>query len=300
MQKTDKRCGYVALIGRPNVGKSTLLNSMLGQKLCITSRKPQTTRHRILAVKTDANAQTIFLDTPGLSQTSKGALNHTLKRTALRVLREVDVIVFCLAGTQWGDDDRWIYQQFAKLEVPVIVAINKVDLVPQKDDLLPHINMLSQQCQAKAWMPMSAKNGQGVARLHDLIVEHLPTSSHFLFPSDQVTDRDDGFLIAELIREQCLLRFSQEVPHQLTAQVEYMQVKGDCLHVHACIWVAREGQKKILLGQQGQHMKHMGRRVRLALETMYAQKVCLKMWVKVKNDWSNRLQDLSKFGYDGA
>lgn len=296
----DKRCGYVALIGRPNVGKSTLLNRILGQKLCITSRKPQTTRHRILAVKTEKNTQTIFLDTPGLSQTSKGALNHSLKRTALRVLREVDVIVFCLAGLQWTADDRWIYQQFANSGVPVVVAINKIDLIAQKDALLPHIDQLSQQCQALAWVPMSATKGEGVSRLYDLIAKQLPVSAHFLFPSDQITDREDGFLIAELIREQCLLRFSQEVPHQLTAQVEYMQKKGECLHVHAVIWVARDGQKTILLGQQGQHMKLMGTRVRQALEKMYAQKVCLKLWVKVKNDWSNRLQDLSKFGYDGT
>jgi GTP-binding protein Era len=223
-----------------------------------------------------------------------------LKRTALRALREVDVIVFCLAGMQWGEDDAWIYRQFAKLEVPVLVVINKTDLVSQKELLLPHIEKLSSECQAVAWVPVSAKKDHGLERLYGLIQSHLPECPHFLFPSGQVTDRDDRFLVSELIREQCLLRFSQEVPHQLTAQVEYMQVKGECLHVHARIWVAREGQKKILLGQRGEHMKHMGIRVRLALEKMFAQKVCLKMWVKVKNDWQNRLQDLSKFGYDGT
>lgn len=292
-----KRCGYVALVGRPNVGKSTLLNRIMGRKVCITSRKAQTTRNRLLAVKTEGADQIIFLDTPGIGQQMKGALNQSLKRTALRALRDVDVVVLCVAGSRWGDDERWIVSQAERLALPVLVVMNKVDLLAHVDLLLPHIEKLSSDYQPKAWLPVSAQKGQGVAALLKAIVSHLPACDDFLFAEDH-TDREPSFWACELIREQCLRRFGQEVPHQLVVQLEYQAMQNDCWHLHAVIWVAKPGQKKILLGSHGAHMKAMGTLVREALETLTGHKVFLKTWVKVKANWVDRPEDLKNLGFD--
>lgn len=296
----SKRCGYVAIVGQPNVGKSTLLNRILGQKLCITSRKAQTTRHCIMGIHTMDAAQMVFLDTPGLGVAMEGKLNHTLKRRALHVLSEVDCVCLCVAGTRWSGDDEWILRQCHKAKVPLLLVINKMDLLPNRDALLPHIQSLSQQFDCQAFVPVSAKTGQGVDALLSAITPYLPESDAWYFPPDQVTDRDDRFMVTELIREQCLRRFSQEVPHQCAVEVEHMEVQNGCLHIATLIWVARDGQKTILLGQKGEHLRVMGQRVRLHCEKMFAQKVCLKIWVKVKKDWPNSLRDLRRFGYDGV
>ena len=294
----NKRCGYIAIVGRPNVGKSTLLNCIIGQKVCITSRKAQTTRHRILAVKTEQNTQCIFLDTPGLSQRMSGALNKTLKKTALHALREVDVVLWCVSAAEQHDDDLWVLDQCRQLSVPVFAVINQIDRLSSRDAVLPYIDYVKSLAKFQEIVPISAKKGDGVAALHALLGPLLPTVPHFFFPEDQVSDRSDRFTISELVREQCLYRFGQEVPHQVAVQVEHMAVTNHVLHIQVLIWVARPGQKTILLGQKGAHLKLIGERVRKVCETVFAQKVCLKTWVKVKKDWSERQQDIRFLGYD--
>jgi len=290
-------CGYVAIVGRPNVGKSTLLNKILGQKLSITSHKPQTTRHQILGIKTLEQVQTIYVDTPGLHKKAKHTLNQYMNRVAQQALTSVDVIGFVVEGLRWTDEDEWILTKLQKLTNPVILIINKIDEIQPKTALLPHMEALMQKMKFADVIPLSAKNGENVAALEKLLAKFLPQGPQ-LFPDDQITNRSDRFLVAEIIREKLTRYLHQELPYALTVEIEEFKTKGKILHISAIIWLEREGQKAIVIGEKGEGLKMIGQRARMDLEKIFAQKVFLRLWVKIKENWSDDARALKSLGYD--
>ena len=292
------RCGYVAIVGRPNVGKSTLLNHILGQKISITSRKPQTTRHRVLGIRTEGTTQTIFVDTPGLHQgeDAKRAINRYMNRAASSAIKDVDVVVFLIEGPHWTEDDEWVLEQVKKAPCPVILAINKVDRITDKAQLLPFLESCSQKMEFAEIIPLSALNGNNLDRLQQAIDSRLPESIHF-FPEDQVTDRSMRFMAAELIREKIMRQLGQEVPYAMAVEIEEFKDSGKSLHIHALILVEREGQKRIVIGNKGVRLKQIGQQAREDMEKMFERKVMLKLWVKVKSGWSDDERALRSLGY---
>lgn len=292
-----KRCGFIALIGKPNVGKSTLLNHLLGQKISITSRKPQTTRHHILGIKTTENAQLIFVDTPGLHQKSLHALNRYMNRAASRKMMDADVIVFMLDATSWHADDEWILAKIKKLNMPVVLAINKVDTIKDKAELLPHIEKLQEEFQFKSIVPISAKNETNLTELENAISQLLPQSEYFYSP-EQITDRSERFLAAEIVREKLMRHLGQELPYSTTVQIEQFKQEPKILRIAALILVERESQKAIIIGKNGEGLKHIGKLARLDMEKMFSQKVFLQLWVKVKRGWADDERALKSLGYD--
>ncbi len=291
------RCGYVAIIGRPNVGKSTLLNAILGQKISITSHKPQTTRHRILGIKTIGAVQTIYVDTPGMHRQAKQAINRYMNRTALQVLADVDVVGFVVEGTYWTPEDEWILDKLKKITKPVILIVNKVDLVKPKAQLLPHLELLNKKMAFADIIPLSARKGENVPELENLIAKFLPEGPHF-FPDDQLTDRNDRFLASEMIREKITRLVHEEVPYAATVEIEEFKEEEKLIRISAVIWLEREGQKAIVIGEGGKQLKDIGRRARLDMEKMFEQKVFLKLWVRVKENWSDDERALRSLGYE--
>ena len=243
----DFRCGYIALVGRPNVGKSTLLNRILGQKISITSRRPQTTRHRVLGIKTLPSAQLIYVDTPGIHDFSGRAMNRHMNRTASSVLLDVDVVVFLVDGLHWTADDELVLQKLAQITCPVILAINKIDLLGNREELLPRLQGLSEKRSFAQIIPLSASKGDNVAQLEAVIEELLPPAPP-LFPEDQVTDRSVRFLASELIREKLFRKLGKELPYGLTVAIEQFKSEPGMTHIHALIWVERKSQKNIVIG----------------------------------------------------
>lgn len=299
MQNQTTRCGYVALVGRPNVGKSTLLNKILGQKLSITSKKPQTTRHQILGIYTEEATQILFMDTPGL-HLAEGKrdkqLNHLLNQTATQAVQDVDVAVFVIDRTRWHEEDQLVLNQLQKANKPVIAVINKIDKLDAKTELLPFLQELATRYNFAALIPMSAKHGQQLPQLLDEITQLLPESDHF-YSEDQLTDRSSRFLAAELVREQLMRHLGEEVPYSLTVEIESYKQQGKILHIHALIWVEREGQKKILIGNRGEKMKLIGTNARLAMQEAFDTKIMLNLWVKVKSNWADSPNALKSLGY---
>ena len=291
------RCGYVAIIGRPNVGKSTLLNYLLGQKISITSRKPQTTRHQVLGIKTEGQDQFIFVDTPGLHQGASKAINRYMNRAASSAIADVDVIVMVVDRTAWTEEDEWVLEQAVAGSAPVVLAVNKVDLLDKKADLLPHLQFLSEQADFKAILPISALGQHNVDALLQCISEELPESVHF-FPEDQVTDRSQRFMAAEIIREKIMRQLGEELPYAVTVEIEEFREQGEVLHIAGLILVERDGQKRILIGKGGSRLRSIGSDARRDMETMFDAKVMLKLWVKVKSGWSDDERALKSLGYD--
>jgi len=289
-------CGYVAIIGRPNVGKSTLLNRILGEKISITSHKPQTTRHQILGIKTEGGKQTVYVDTPGLHKNIKRAINRYMNRAALQTLAEVDVIIWVLEGMRWLDEDEWIYKRLKDIKKPIILLVNKVDQIKAKTDLLPYLQRLSEKADFVQIMPVSAEKGINIAELEALVAELLPESPHY-FAEDQLTDRNDRFLAAEMIREKLMRRLNQEIPYALTVEINEFKEKENILHIYATIWVEKENQKAIVIGAGGQNLKNIGKLARLDMEKLFDSKVFLQLWVKVKENWSDDEKALRSFGY---
>jgi GTP-binding protein Era len=292
----DYRCGYIALVGRPNVGKSTLLNRLIGQKISITSRRPQTTRHRIIGIKTLANAQLVYVDTPGLHGYSGRAMNRHMNRTASMALRDVDVVVFLVEGLRWTSDDDLVLAELERLDCPVILAVNKVDLIADKETLLPGLQALSRKRLFTDVIPLSARRGDNVAELESCAEALLPVSPPF-FPDDQVTDRSERFLVAERIREKLFRKLSRELPYGLSVEVEHFRRERHCIHIHALIWVERQSQKSIVIGKQGAVLREVGQQARLEIEKMLESKVNLKLWVKVKEGWADDERALKSLGY---
>ncbi len=290
------RCGYVAIVGRPNVGKSTLLNHILGQKLAITSRKPQTTRHNMLGIKTEGPVQAIYVDTPGLHKNNEKALNRYMNRSASSALKDVDVVVFVVDRTRWTDEDQMVLDKVRHVKCPVLIAVNKADRLEDKAELLPHLQWLAEQLPDAEVVPISALHGQNLDTLEQLVGAKLPESEHF-YPEDQITDRSSRFLAAELVREKIMRQLGAEVPYQITVEVEEFRQEGRVLHIHALILVEREGQKKIIIGDKGERIKRIGQDARRDMETLFDSKVMLNLWVKVKGGWSDDERALRSLGY---
>jgi len=290
------RCGYVAIVGRPNVGKSTLLNHILGQKLAITSRKPQTTRHNMLGIKTEGEIQAVYVDTPGLHKHNDKALNRYMNRSATTALKDVDVVVFVVDRMRWTDEDQLVLEKVHHVKCPILLAVNKSDRLEDKSELLPHLNWLAEQLPQAEIVPISALQGQNLDTLEKLVGERLPESEHF-YPEDQITDRSSRFLAAELIREKIMRQLGAELPYQITVEIEEFKQEGRILHIHGLILVERDGQKKIIIGDKGERIKRIGQEARKDMETMFDSKVMLNLWVKVKGGWSDDERALRSLGY---
>jgi GTP-binding protein Era len=290
------RCGYVALIGRPNVGKSTLLNRILGQKISITSRRPQTTRHRVLGIKTEASVQAIYVDTPGIHAYSGRAMNRHMNRAASSALRDVDVVVFLVEGVRWMPEDELVLQKLRELECPIILAVNKIDLLDSKEVLLPGLQALSEKHAFHQIVPISAHKGDNIAALESCVTALLPVAP-MMFAEDQVTDRPVRFLAAELVREKLFRKLGKELPYGLTVEVEQFRSEENITHIHALIWVERKSQKYIVIGKQGRVLKEVGQEARRDIEEMIEKKVNLKLWVKVKEGWADDERALQSLGY---
>ncbi len=292
-----KRCGYVAIVGRPNVGKSTLLNHILQQKLCITSRKPQTTRHNVLGIKTDGAVQAIYVDTPGQQVNPKKAINRYMNRSALSAMLDVDVVVFVVDKKAWTEQDEKVLKLLEQCESPILIAVNKIDQIPDKHELMPHLQWLSQQLPQAEIVPLSALKNDNIETLEKLIAERLPEGDHF-FEEDQITDRSVRFLAAEIVREKITRQLGDELPYQATVEIEEFSEEGRATHISACILVERQGQKKILIGDHGSRIKQIGQDARVEIENLIEGKVMLKLWVKVKSGWSDDDRALRSLGYD--
>ncbi|WP_068825429.1 GTPase Era [Pseudomonas sp. BMS12] len=290
------RCGYVAIVGRPNVGKSTLLNHILGQKLAITSRKPQTTRHNMLGIKTEGEVQAVYVDTPGLHKNNEKALNRYMNRSASTALKDVDVVVFVVDRTRWTDEDQMVLEKVQYVKCPILLAVNKADRLEEKSELLPHLEWLATQLPQAEVVPISALHGQNLDTLERLVAEKLPESEHF-YPEDQITDRSSRFLAAEMIREKIMRQLGAELPYQITVEIEEFKQEGRILHIHGLILVERDGQKKIIIGDKGERIKRIGQEARKDMEVLFDSKIMLNLWVKVKGGWSDDERALRSLGY---
>jgi GTP-binding protein Era len=292
----DFRCGYIALVGRPNVGKSTLLNRILGQKISITSRRPQTTRHRVMGIKTRPGAQLIYVDTPGIHDYSGRAMNRHMNRTASSVLADVDVVVFLVDGLRWLPDDELVLEKLRQVHCPVILAVNKIDLLASREALLPGLQLLAEKYPFEQIIPISASKGDNVAALETAIEALLPAAPP-LFPEDQVTDRPLRFLAAELVREKLFRKLGKELPYGLTVEIEQYREESGITHIHALIWIERQSQKSIVIGRQGRVLKDVGQQARRDIEELIDGRVNLKLWVKVKEGWADDERALHSLGY---
>jgi len=297
LENTKTRCGYVAIVGRPNVGKSTLLNRILGQKISITSKKPQTTRHQILGIKTEDDAQVVYVDTPGLHLKEHKAINRYMNKAASDSLKHVDVVVFIVDRTRWTDEDQFVFDKVQKAKAPVILVVNKVDQASSKNDLLPHIQMLAEKHSFNEIIPVSAKQGHNVPELEKLIDGFLPKNIHY-FPEDQITDRSQRFLASEIVREKIMRQLGEELPYSVTVEIEEFKQVKHILHISALILVERNGQKKIVIGEKGEQIKIIGRDARKDMEKLFDSKIMLNLWVKVKRGWSDDERALKSLGYD--
>lgn len=297
MATEGRRCGYVAIVGRPNVGKSTLLNYLLGQKISITSRKPQTTRHRVLGIKTEGNHQIIFVDTPGLHRAEERAINRYMNRAASSTLRDVDVVLFVVDRTAWTEEDDMVLDRVVQSGLPTLLVVNKVDLLQDKSLLLPHLQALSEKAPFAAILPVSALRRQNLADLEQEILRLLPESDHF-FPEEQITDRSQRFLAAEIVREKIMRQLGDELPYAATVEIEAFSREEDVLHISAVIFVERKGQKKILIGEGGSRLRSIGTDARQDMEALFDSRVMLRLWVKVKSGWSDDERALRSLGYD--
>lgn len=291
------KCGYIAIIGRPNVGKSTLLNHILGIKLSITSRKPQTTRHQILGVKTTPQGQFIYVDTPGMHSGGKKAINRYMNKAASSVIHDVDVLLFLVQALKWTDEDQMVLDKLGNVDMPVILVVNKVDQVADKDQLLPFLQEVSAKRQFHDIIPLSALKGDNIDTLEKSILSKLP-EHEAIFPEDEYTDRSVRFLAAEIIREKLVRELGQELPYQTTVEIESYQDKPEITEIHAVILVEAKGQKAIIIGNKGTRLKNIGTKARKDMEKMLERKVFLQLWVKVKAGWSDNEQALRSLGYD--
>jgi len=293
---TGFRCGYIALVGRPNVGKSTLLNRILGQKISITSRRPQTTRHRVLGIKTLPHAQMIYVDTPGIHDFNGRAMNRYMNRTASSVLADVDVVVFLVEGLRWTADDELVLKKLAQTGSPAILAVNKIDVLETREMLLPGLQALAEKFPFAEIIPVSAHKGDNIETLESCIETLLPEGPP-LFPEDQVTDRSVRFLAAELVREKLFRKLGRELPYGLTVQIEQYRSEPGITHIHALIWVERDSQKNIVIGKGGRVLKEVGREARQDIEDLIGNKVNLKLWVKIKEGWADDERAMQSLGY---
>jgi len=291
------RAGHVSIIGKPNVGKSTLLNQLINQKISIVTRKPQTTRWNINGIKTNNNYQIIFIDTPGLQISPKYTLNRYMNKEVSASLIFVDIIIFVTESLNWDELDYNVVRLLKRSDrSKLFLAINKIDKIPKKEMLLSEIDLISKRADFDEIIPISAIKGVGLDDLEKLVVKNLPISEP-LYPINQITDRSERFFAAEFIREKLIMRLSDEVPYHTTVTIDEFRDNKDIIHIDACIWVEKEGQKPIVIGKDGKVLKEVGRLARIELETFFNKKVNLKTWVKIRNKWRDSKTVLKEFGY---
>ena len=290
-------CGFIAIVGRPNVGKSTLLNKILGQKISITSRKAQTTRHRIVGIHTEGAYQAVYVDTPGLHIEEKRAINRLMNRAASSTIGDVDLIIFVVDGTHWNADDEMVLNKLRQARAPVVLAINKIDNVKNKDELLPFITELSGKFDFAEIIPISAQRGNNVHKLQEIVRKSLKKGIHH-FPEDYVTDRSQRFMASEIIREKLMRFMGDELPYSVTVEIEQFKVnERGTYEINGLILVEREGQKKMVIGHGGQKIKTIGTEARADMERLFDNKVHLELWVKVKSGWADDERALRSLGY---
>lgn len=290
------RSGLVAIVGRPNVGKSTLLNKMLGQKLSITSRKPQTTRHQILGIKTEGDYQVVFVDTPGIHQHEPKAINRYMNRAAKSAVKDVDLIIMVVDRLRWTDEDDAVLKTVQSQRAPLVLVVNKIDFINNKEELLPHLQFLSDKHEFASIVPISAKTGSNVDRLEHVIESYIPKGDYF-YPEDQITDRSSRFLAAELVREKIMRQLGDELPYEMTVEIEEFKQSPKLLEISALILVDRESQKRIVIGDKGQRLKQIGTDARHDMQMLFDSKVMLNLWVKVKTGWADSERALKSLGY---
>ncbi len=291
----DSRCGFVAIVGRPNVGKSTLLNHILGQKLSITSRKPQTTRHQVLGIKTEGDVQAIYVDTPGMHEEEPRAINRYMNKAATSALVDVDVVVFVVDQLNWTTADEMVLEKLERLKCPVILAINKVDKLEKRELLLPHLETLAAKRDFAEIIPLSALRETNLEPLEEAVGRFLPQSVHF-YPDDQITDRSQRFMASEMVREKITRQLGAELPYSVAVEIEEFKQQGKTLHISALILVERDGQRKIIIGDKGARLRQIGQEARIDMERMFDTKVMLKLWVKVKRGWADSDRALKSLG----
>lgn len=291
-----RHAGYCAITGRPNVGKSSLLNRLIGQKLAITSAKPQTTRHSIIGVKTREEGQIVYVDTPGIHQRGDHAMNRYLNQTARSVLNDVHIILFVVEAMHWTAEDESVLVSIAAAKSPTILVVNKVDRVKIKHKLLPFLSETADRMEFAEVFPVSATNGENIEALEQGLLELLPQGENY-FPEDQLTDRSERFFASELIREQLTRRYGKEVPYALTVEIEKFEEEANLYRIHALIWVEREGQKNIIIGNKGAALKETAKQARIAMERLYGKKVYLEIWIKIRKSWSSDEKALINLGY---
>jgi len=291
------RAGYVAIVGRPNVGKSTLVNALVGRKVTIVAPKPQTTRHRILGVVNRAQAQLVLVDTPGLHESTRRVMNQYMNRVAISSSRDADVVVFVIEALRFTDEDIWVWERVRGLKQPLILVVNKLDRVYPKEQLLPFLDDLTQRVPASEVVPISALESDNLDRLVEVIASRLPVAPP-LFAADVVTDRDGPFHAAEIVREKLTLKLREELPYGINVQIERFADEGGRIMINAVIWVERASQKAIVIGQGGERLKEIGRLARIELNDLWQRSVHLELWVKVKENWADNEMALRQFGYD--
>ncbi len=290
-------CGTVSIVGRPNVGKSTLLNHLVGQKLSITAHKPQTTRHSILGIKTTGNLQVIFVDTPGIHVDAKRTLNQVLNRTASSSMHDVDAVLLLVQAMVWNDDDQRAFELACKPGTPFYLVVNKVDTIKDKSELLPFLTSLPTHPQLKEVLLVSARTGDGVSQLESELATLIPEAA-FQFDEDELTDRSSRFLASEAVREQLTRFLSAELPYALTVEIEQFEESDALLRIGAVIWVEKNSQKGIIIGKGGNRLKQVGSRARQSMEQLFDCKVYLQLWVRVKAGWADDERALRSLGYD--
>ncbi|MDX1391007.1 MAG: GTPase Era [Rheinheimera sp.] len=293
---TPTYAALVAIVGRPNVGKSTLLNQLVGQKVSITSKKPQTTRHRIVGIDTRDNYQTVYVDTPGLHIEEKRAINRLMNKAAASSILDVEFVLFVVEGTRWTDDDQMVLNRLIAAKKPVVLVVNKVDLYRDKDTLLPHLQWLGSQLNFVDVVPLSAETGDNVAALRSVVQKHLPPCE-FFFPDDYVTDRSMRFMAAEIVREKLMRFLGDELPYSVTVEIERFKWEEKHYHIAALVLVERDSQKKMVIGNKGERIKTIATEARLDMAAMLEQPVFLQVWVKVKSGWADDERALRSLGY---
>lgn len=293
---TEFRCGFITIMGRPNVGKSTLLNRLLGQKISITSRKPQTTRWHLLGIDSGPEYQAIFIDTPGIQSRHDNALNRHMTREAVDTLTRVDLIIFVVEALKWNAGDEYVAGLLEHTSLPLIIVVNKTDKVEDKKSLLPFISRLHEKFSIDDIIPISAKTGDDLDRVRSRVIEYLPCAPP-AFPEDQLTDRSGRFLASEFLREKLTQKLGRELPYRITVTTDEFSEENNLIRIHVTVWVESDSQKAIVIGKNGAVMKSAGEQARHDMENLFGKKVYLNTWVKVKRKWTETESALRQLGY---
>lgn len=290
-----KQYGLVAIAGRPNVGKSTLMNLLIGAKVSATANKPQTTRHSIRGILTEGDAQIVFVDTPGIHKTSKSLLNKTINMEAVAALEDVDAVLMIVEAMRWTEEDDLVLQRLEHVKAPVFLIANKVDRVAEKEKLLAWLQIVTVKREFKDIFPLSATKGINTDELKRALIEVMP-EGEWAYEDDDITDQSTKFICGELVREQLMTYLHQELPYSTAVEVERFEDKGKIVEIDAAIWVSRDSQKGIVIGSKGETLKRIGSSARIAIEAFLERKVMLKLWVRVEENWENSPRHLQQLG----